>query len=161
MNWLDFSIIAICLFSVVISLVRGLVKEALSLISWALAIYIAIRFGKPLAAMSKELIHNDGLRTLAAYFILFAITLILGALLNYLISQLVQKTGLSGTDRVLGMVFGFVRGGLVVGLCIVLAGLTQIPTKAWWQESVLIPEFKPVAVWIEGFMPKTRHFKIT
>lgn len=161
MNWLDFTIIGICAVSVVISLARGLVKEALSLISWGLAFFIAFRFSKPLALLMRDMIHNEGFRLVAAFFILFAITLILGAILNYLISQLVQKTGLSGTDRVLGMVFGFARGALVVGLFIVAAGLTQIPEKAWWQKSVLIPEFKPVAMWLVEFMPEKLHFKYT
>ena len=144
MNWIDFTIIGVILLSTVISLIRGFVKEAISLAVWFAAFFVASQFYADLATyMTKfddQLIRNG-----VAIAILFASTLILGGLVSYLVSQLVQFTGLSGTDRALGSVFGLLRGALIVSaLLFFMDTFTASSDSMWWQESVLIPEFTPV-----------------
>lgn len=144
MNWIDFTILGVILLSTVISLIRGFVKEAISLAVWFAAFFIASQFYADLATymtkFDEQLIRNG-----VAIAILFASTLILGGLVSYLVSQLVQFTGLSGTDRALGSVFGLLRGALIVSaLSFFLDTFTTASTSQWWQASVLLPEFTPI-----------------
>ena len=89
-----------------------------------------------------------------ALAILFLATLILGGMVNYLIGQLVEKTGLSGTDRLIGVLFGAARGILLVTLLIFLAGLTPLPEDQWWNASQLIGYFQELAVWLKTLLPE-------
>jgi membrane protein required for colicin V production len=84
---------------------------------------------------------------------LFIGILILGALVNYLFSQLVERTGLSGTDRLLGLVFGVVRGLLLIGILVLLGNISEVSKAPWWTSSQLIPQFQPLAHWLQGFVP--------
>lgn len=142
MNWADWAIVVIFGVSSLIGLVRGLIKEALSLVVWAGAFFVAAHFKQPAATLLEHTIATPSLREMAAFGLLFLLTLLLGSLLNYLIAQLVKMTGLSGTDRVLGMVFGAVRGILVVmAIVIFLPPLVPIDKDNWWHQSLLIPQF--------------------
>ena len=81
------------------------------------------------------------------------VTLIAGGFINFMISELVIKTGLSGTNRLLGFVFGFIRGMVVVALLMLLAQLTAIPSSNAWKTSLLIPKLEPVAMWLKAVIP--------
>ena len=70
-----------------------------------------------------------------------------------MISQIVDKTGLSGTDKTLGVVFGAARGVLIVSMIVLFAGLTPMPSESWWQESILVDHFMRVALWIKDLLP--------
>lgn len=153
MNWLDFAILIIILLSAMISLFRGFVKEALSLVAWILAFWIAISFSYLLAEMLEGTIKSPNVRVSVAFGILFILTLIVGALINYLMAQLVRKTGMSGTDRMLGVVFGVARGAVVVGVLVLLAGLTGLPKEPAWKDSMLMVHFQDVAIWLRSFLP--------
>lgn len=155
LNWADYAIIGIIGLSVIISLVRGFVREALSLVMWGVAFWVALTFSEALASLLINIFHTPSLRMMAAFAILFVITLLLGALINYLIGQLVDKTGLSGTDRILGVVFGFARGTLLVTVLLMLARLTPLPQDPWWKDSMLIPHFYPIEVWLHGLLPQS------
>lgn len=151
-TWVDWGIIAIICISCLISLQRGFVKEALSLLTWILAGAVAWMFGGALAVHLADYIEIPSVRVMAACGILFIVTLVLGALVNYLISELVRVTGLSGTDRFLGMAFGAARGALLVVVLVGLLSLAPVEQDPWWQQSVLIPHFLMVADWSKGFI---------
>jgi len=85
---------------------------------------------------------------MVSFAALFVITLLLSSLINYVVSQLVKKTGLSGTDRMIGVVFGVARGAAVVGILVLLAGLTTLPQDDWWQDSQLVGHFQQGATWM-------------
>ena len=159
-SWADLAIIIVVAFSILISLVRGFVKEATSLVTWIVAIWVGLNFYGIVALRLTPYIQHENFRTGVAFLILFIGTLIVGAIVNFTISQLVRKTGLSGTDRVLGAVFGFARGGLVVALLILVASLSNMPQQPWWHSSLLIPQFKPVAKWLEEFLPQSLVFNL-
>ena len=80
-------------------------------------------------------------------------TLITSALVNNLIASIVEKTGLSGTDRMLGVIFGLLRGAAIVTLLVLLAAATPMPNDTWWQDSVLIEHFEKLAIWARQFLP--------
>ena len=158
MNWIDYCIIGIILLSTLISLVRGFVKEAVSLAVWFAAFFISSQFYADLAVYLDN-ISDQVLRNGAAIAILFVATLILGGLLNYLIGQMVQYTGLSGTDRALGAVFGMLRGALVVSaLLFFMDAFTGFAQAQWWQQSVLIPEFSIVIEWFFEYLQNHSSF---
>jgi|TARA_Y100001970_G_scaffold274280_1_gene373766 membrane protein required for colicin V production len=152
LTWVDWAIVAIIAVSALISLTRGFVKEALSLLTWVIAGLVAWLFGGALAELLVPYIETPSLRVIAACSILFVMTLLLGGLVNYLISQLVKATGLSGTDRFLGMVFGAARGALLVVVAVGLLSLAPVEADAWWRESVVIPHFLLVADWSKNLI---------
>lgn len=148
MNWADWIIVAIIGVSGLISLKRGFVKEALSLVVWIAAFVVAIAFHDRLATLLVDQVSAPSLRAMLAFAILFIATLIIGALINSLLSALVHATGLTGTDRVLGMVFGFARGTLVVlALVVVIPLLVPVHEDAWWQQSSIIPHLTLMEGW--------------
>ncbi|MDV7103162.1 CvpA family protein [Vibrio sp. TH_r3] len=155
MNWIDYFIIGVIGLSAVISLIRGFVKEALSLVIWFGAFFIASQYYEKLAVYFTK-IEDDLFRQGAAIAALFVATLVVGAIVNFVIAQLVQKTGLSGTDRILGVVFGSLRGVLIVAAVLFfMDAFSALPNSAWWKSSTLIPEFSRI---IEPFFS---HLKET
>lgn len=153
MIWVDYFILGVILLSGLLSLWRGFVKEALSLITWIAAPVIAIFFYEDFAPWFERWVSVPSARLALAFGILLVLVLILGGLVNYLVGQLVSKTGLTGTDRALGIVFGIARGVMVVGVLVLLAGLTQVPQDPWWQESVFLKHFVDLALWMRSFLP--------
>lgn len=153
MVWVDYLIIGIIIISSGISIFRGFVKEVLSIISWAVALWVALMFHSNLATLLAAYISTPSVRLFIAFFTLFAVTLILGALINHTISQLVEKTGLSGTDRSLGVVFGIIRGIAIVTILVLAAGATPMPKDSWWQSSLLINHFVVLAEWVRSLLP--------
>ena len=150
MKWADWVIIAVIVVSSLISLKRGFVKEALSLVTWVVAFVVARLFTDNLSTLLAEYIDTPSARVVAAFAILFIATLFIGALLSNLIGLLIKATGLSGTDRVLGMVFGIARGGLIVVVLIALLGMTPVIQDRWWQQSTLIPHFAVMEEWTQN-----------
>lgn len=153
MIWVDYTIIGIIALSTLIGLIRGLVREALSLVAWVVALWVAFSFAPHGSGLFASHIQAPSLQLAAAFASLFIITLILAAVVNYLITRLVDKSGLKGTDHMLGVLFGTARGVVVVSLVVLLAGATPLPKDQWWQESVLINHFQPMAVWLRGYLP--------
>jgi len=150
---LDIAIIGVVALSAVISLVRGFVREAFSLAVWVLAFWVSWSFFRDLEVPLRAWIDSPTARLGIAFAVLMIATLTVGGLVNYLIIQLVERTGLSGTDRLIGMVFGTARGVLLVAVLVLLAGLTPLPSETWWFESSLIGYFEELALWLRDLLP--------
>jgi len=147
MNWADWTIIAIIVISGLFSLKRGFVREALSLATWVTAFIVARLFTAPLSLLLQDYIDTPSARIAVAFAILFLATLVVGALVSALVAALVQATGLSSTDRILGVGFGIARGGLLIVVLVSLLGITPAIEDPWWHESQLIPHFIQMESW--------------
>ncbi|WP_440221804.1 CvpA family protein [Dokdonella sp. MW10] len=154
MNWADYAIIGILALSVLVGVWRGFIGEVLALAVWALAFWVAWMFGPPLAEQFSASISVPSARVILAYALCFVAVLIGGAIVGFLMRKLVSGSGLSGTDRLLGMVFGLVRGGALVVLLVLLLGFTPFTRDAWWQESTLLPTFREGAAWVTARLPE-------
>ena len=158
MIWIDYVIIAVVGFSALVSLIRGFVREALSLVTWGCAFFVASHYYTYLAVwftgFDDELVRNG-----IAIAVLFVATLIVGAIVNYVIGSLVEKTGLSGTDRVLGVCFGALRGVLIVSaMLFFLDTFTGFSKSPDWQQSQLIPQFSYIIRWFFDYLKSTSSF---
>jgi membrane protein required for colicin V production len=151
--WVDYVIAGIILLSALISLFRGFIREALSLVIWVLAFFVAWGFFRTVAT-HLDWIELPSARYGVAFFTLFVTTLVAGALVGFLIGQVLEKTGISGTDRLLGVIFGATRGALLVAVLVWLGGLTPLPNDPWWQQSPMIGYFGELAQWLRGLLPQ-------
>ncbi len=153
MIWIDYVILGILGLSALISVLRGFIKEALSLAGWIIAIGLGVAFSEEFAALLTDKISVPSARMAIAFSAIFFVTLLATGLAIYLVGLLVKKTGLTGTDRMLGVIFGIARGILIVGILVLLAGLTPLPDDPWWQESLFVPHFERLAIEIRGLLP--------
>jgi membrane protein required for colicin V production len=150
-NWADWVILGIVVASSLFGLKRGLIKEALSVANWIIALLIAATFRDPLASLLANHIDTPSLRQIVAFSALFFITLMIGALVNYLIGEVIKMSGLSSMNRILGMAFGLLRGFVVVmALLLLIPPIIAIDEDRWWSDSALIPGFLAFEDWARG-----------
>ena len=160
MTGIDFAILGVVLISCVISVLRGFVREALSLTSWVISFIIAWELHATFAGLLESAIEHNNLRLIVAFFVLFILSLVVFTLVIFFATKMVERTGLTGADRVIGVFFGAARGLLIVTVLVALAGSTQMPRADVWRESVLLVYFQPVAIWLIDFLPAeyTKNF---
>jgi membrane protein required for colicin V production len=159
--WIDVVIISLIALSAILSLFRGFVKEALALITWLVALWVAMAFYEELAVWLSQWIATPSAQKVTAFGILFICVLLLGAIVNYLAGKLVDKTGLTGTDKLLGVIFGVARGAAIVAILVLLAGLTPVSQDPWWQDSQFLGYFEGFALWMRDFLPSEIANNIT
>ncbi len=147
-NGADWAIVVVVGLSILISLSRGFVREALSLLVWVAAFVVAFLFSAILSPLLANAIDVPSLRYAAAFALLFVVTLIVGSLISYIVAQLVKMTGLSAVDRLLGSMFGLCRGVLIVLLILIfLPKILPVQQDNWWQQSKLIPRVLVLENW--------------
>ena len=159
--WIDVVILALIALSAILSLFRGFVREAVALVTWLVALWVAMAFYEDLAAILSQWISLPSAQRITAFAVLFICVLLLGAIVNFLASKLVNKTGLTGTDKLLGIVFGVARGGVIVAILVLLAGLTPLPQDPWWQDSQMLGYFQELAMWMRSYLPNEIADNIT
>ena len=145
---LDWVIIVVLSISTLLSLWRGFVREALSLAGWVAAFLVANMFVDQMASLLAGTIQNITGRFVAAYAILFVGTLITTTFVVYLANHFVKATGLTVLDRLLGTVFGFARG--IILILVVVFVLRQLvpPTELLWlDQSTLMPHLDMLGHW--------------
>lgn len=158
----DAIIIGIIVFSLMVSLWRGFIREVLSLAGWVVAFFIASKFYPHLSSVLLDLesayLQNEYVRNGVAAAILFIAVLIISGIVNTLLSQLADKTGLTGTDRVLGAAFGVLRGVFIVaGLLFFIGRFTAFDQSDLWKESQLIPHFDFIVSWFFEQLEANKH----
>jgi membrane protein required for colicin V production len=150
MTVFDYAVLIIVGISILISLMRGAVKEFLSIAGWALAFYVAQNYASQLIPLLPAEIPTETLKMLAAFLILFLAVLLVSSLVSIAISTLLTKVGLGWFNRVLGGFFGLARGLLIVCVLVFLAGMTQIPKDERWTNAMFSA---PLEAMVKGMLP--------
>lgn len=153
MNWVDYAIMAVVLLSALVGLVRGIVRELLSLGVWIAALIVAWLWHREVAELLVAQLSQPSLRLAVAFIGLILVTLIFGAILGAILTAFVDQAGLTGVDRALGLAFGAGRGMVIVAMLVFLAALTPLPNDPWWRESHLIADFQRLADWLLAHIP--------
>ncbi len=151
--WVDYCILGLVGLSALIGLSRGLVREMFSLALWAVAGWVALHYNHDLAIHLEKAIPLPSARMTVSFLLIFIGVLLAGGIFGSLLGKLVSSTGLDGTDRLAGLLFGVARGGLIVAMLVMLAGVTPLPQDPWWKQSKLIPPFQAMAEWLKGQIP--------
>jgi membrane protein required for colicin V production len=136
MTSFDYAVLLIIGISIVVSMMRGAVRELLAIAGWLAAIYIAKTYSTQLLPLLPADIPTEPLKLLAANVILFFGVLLISSLLCIALSSLIKKIGLNWLNRGIGAVFGFARGLLIVCVLVFLAGLTSLPKDARWTNAM-------------------------
>lgn len=159
---IDFILIGIIAFSSLISILRGFMKEMISLLAWVAAFVVAMLYCAQLAPLVPASVDIPSARLAIAFVSLFILTLIVGGVINAVVGLLVKKTGLSGSDRSIGVVFGLVRGVFLVCVLLLLGSLTPMPQDDWWKSSQVIHYLTPVAQSLSDLLPQdmASHFHL-
>jgi membrane protein required for colicin V production len=149
----DYLVIFVLVCSIVISTLRGLVKEILSLLGWVVSFVVANAYGQDLARLLPDAIPGDTTRLIAAFIALFIGVRLLMMLLNMAVDAVIKASGLTLADRGLGGLFGLGRGLVIVLAAVLLCGMTAIPRQPFWKEAVLSPLAETAARTVKPFLP--------
>lgn len=155
MNGLDYLILGILLVSALLSLFRGFVSEVLSLVFWIAAFWLASRLAPPLASVFTGTVASPTAQLAFAYAVLLIGFGALGGVVIWLVRRFLHSTGLGPTDRTLGLVFGLLRGVVIVTALTLLGRLTALPTDPAWRESSLLPHFDRLATASTQLLPQS------
>ena len=135
MTWLDYAVGGVIAISIGWGMWRGLVHEVMSLAGWVIAFLTANLFAAPVADIMPEAIRRPELRMLIAFVLVFLCALVVTTLGAALLARIIKAVGLGGLDRLLGALFGLLRGLLIILAFGLAAGLTSVPKKPYWTES--------------------------
>jgi len=152
MSLIDIAIIIIIIVSLLSGLFRGFIREVLSLISWITALWIAYNYAVQGAAFLEPYLEPP-LRFVAAFAVIFIVTLLLISMVSYLVHKLFSLTSITGIDRSLGTLFGIIRGVIVVALLILCAAFMDFTNQPCWKESILVNYFLPITEFIRSLIP--------
>ena len=151
MNEVDTAILVVTVLSFIFGLWRGLVNEVLSLVTWIAALLVARIYSEYLAGLLLNYLENDSVRYVTAFALIFVIVMMLGTLLNRMLSKLLTITGFKFVDRLLGGVFGIARG-LIIVLFVAFISSVFVSQTEQWQQSVLMPYALVVIEWSRIFI---------
>jgi len=149
----DYVVLFILAASVIISTLRGLVKEILSLVSWVVSFVLANAYSAQLAPLLPSMIPGEAVRLMVAFVALFLGVRILMGLLMLALDTVIKASGLSLADRGLGGLFGFARGIVIVLAGVILCGMTEIPRQPFWKDALLSPLAESGARTVKPFLP--------
>jgi len=154
MTSFDYAVLLIVGFSVLLSVMRGMVREILALLSWGAAFVVANAFSGKLVPMLPASIPNESLRYLAAFVILFLATLLVTSLITIALSEVIKNLGLKPADRLMGAVFGLARGMLIALVIVLVAGLTSLPRQPFWRNAMFSAPLEAVAQMVKPWLPE-------
>lgn len=153
MTVFDYVVIGIVVASLLLGLWRGVVGELIALAAWVLAFFAAVEFGGELGNAVFTGIADKGLRALAGCAAVFIAVLVVMALVRMAASGLIKALGLGVSDRLLGLMFGVLRGMMIAMVLVGLGGMTSAPRQPWWQESTLAPPLETAVLAVKPWLP--------
>jgi membrane protein required for colicin V production len=163
MTIFDYAVLCVLLLSVLLSIFRGAVRELLSLAGWVVAFIAARSLSVDLVPMIPPSIEDESLRMSMAFVAIFLAVLVAMGLIAMLLSALIKTVGLGFIDRMLGSVFGLVRGLLIVLMVVLLAGMTTLPQEPLWQKALLSKTLETAAgltlPWLPQELSKRIHYE--
>lgn len=154
MTWVDYAVLAVLGVSAMLGLWRGFVREVLALVGWLAAGVVAVLFAAQIAAVMPEDFATPLIRHLLAAALIFVLVLVIAGLAGALLSKLVRAVGLGALDRTLGGLFGFLRGGVIVLIAVLLVGMTTLPSEAAWRGAQLKGPLETAAVAAKAYLPE-------
>ena len=154
MTVFDYAVLLIVGASVLLSVMRGFVREVLALAAWVIAFVAATLLAGTVAGWIGQSIEDESWRALAAFVLVFFVVLVGMSLTAMAVSGLLKKAGLGLEDRLLGGFFGFARGLLIVMVAVLLGGLTGLPRQPVWNDAVLSPPLEALAGAVKPWLPE-------
>jgi membrane protein required for colicin V production len=148
----DVLIVVILLGSTIIGLLRGFVREAASLVFWILAIWAAWKFGPIVEPHLGGLLADPNVSPWVGRLVILVLVLLLGWVIGMLLSYFTRSLGLGVMDRVLGLLFGILRGLVLVGLVTIGGELLHLNHEEWWSRSKLVPYGETVGDWLRAMV---------
>lgn len=145
MSTFDYLLLAMLLASALVGILRGLIREAMSLAIWVIALWCAARFDSQVAHLFSNTLRDPLWQLWAARLALFVGVLFAGSVLAWIVSYFVRRSVITGTDRTLGMLFGLARGVVLAGILVLALELGGFAAEPWWRESKLVPYAAAVA----------------
>lgn len=139
MNWTDYLIIALLVVSCIAGVMRGLLREMISLLTWVLAVVLSWRLADTLAPHLGGALAGAAVRPWAARTLIFLAVLIVGTTVGAVVNHFVRLSIFSGLDRFLGLVFGALRAGVALGLVAIACEAVHVNGESWYRQSVLMP----------------------
>jgi membrane protein required for colicin V production len=162
MNAFDYLIIVVLVAFAITGAIRGFVLELLSLILWPVAALIAWVFADQCAVFFQSLISDPQLRVVAAFAAVFLVVFIVGTIVVYFIHRALPLRGVFRKPNViLGGLIGVLRGGIVILIVFLVGGITSLPQRPWWRESMIAPYFQKAATAVSDYIPRdiARHIR--
>ncbi len=157
MTAFDFAVIAILLVSFLLGIWRGLVYEVLSLLGWPIAFVVSKIYGGSMVTLLSDISFMQTVpevsRVGIAYALIFIATLLVWGVLVWLIARLVKAVGLGAIDKVLGGLFGLLRGGLILLVLVWLTGLTHLPEQSAWRNAKMSKPLEEAALLTRAWLP--------
>lgn len=153
MTVFDYAVLAIIGFSVVVSLMRGAVREVISFLGWLVAFYVARTFSALLIPYLPEAIPTDAFKAMVAFIMTYLMVLLCVSLIAIVLSNIVKLLGLGWLDRLLGGLVGLLRGMLIVSILVMLGGMTDLPKDSRWVNAMLSPPFEAIVLAVLPWMP--------
>lgn len=152
MNGADYLILGVLAVSMLLGMYRGFVRESIALLAWLGGLWLAWRYATLVEPFLGGAIGERPVSLWAARTIIVVAVVLLGWLVAGILGYLLRHSGLSiVVDRLLGMIFGLVRGAVVIAALVLLAQFAQMQEVKWWKRSVLMPYATEFAGWIEAF----------
>lgn len=154
MTLFDYAVLGILGLSILLSVMRGFLREVLALLSWVVAFWLATLYAGEVAPMLPQSIPNEQLRLLAAYALVFFAVLLVMTLLSITVGQVLKLIGIGPLDRLLGAVFGFARGVVIVLALVVMGGLTSLPKEPFWRNATFSAPLEAVVLSAKPWLPE-------
>ena len=150
----DYMMLAVVGISILLGVLRGLVREALNLLAWVAAFWAANAYTAKIAPLLPEVVPTESVRYVAAFVLLFLGALLLMSLVTIALAELVKTLKLGAFDKGLGALFGVLRGGLIVLTLVLLAGMTSLPRQGFWRNAMFSAPLEAFAADVKPWLPE-------